>query len=57
MGDATRTRIAVIVRRDTNASKLLGRAQSTDKLRIRGTARLPRDPGALAIVADSAEAI
>jgi hypothetical protein len=55
--EATRTRIAVIVRRDTNVSKLLSRAQPTDKLRVRGTARLARDPGALAIVADTAETI
>jgi hypothetical protein len=55
VGDSTRTRIALIVRRDTNESKLLNRAKQTDKLRIRGTARIPRDTGALAIVADTAE--
>lgn len=48
--------MAILVRRDTNASKLLGRAAPTDKFRIRGTARIPRDPGALTIVADTAEA-
>ena len=57
VGDATRTRMALIVRRDTNESKLLNRAKPTDKLRIRGTARIPRDTGALSIVADTAEAM
>jgi hypothetical protein len=50
-------RIAIFVRRDTAASKLLNRATPTDKLRIRGTARIPRDPSAVSIVADSAEAV
>ena len=57
VGDATRTRMALIVRRDTSEAKLLNRAKPTDKLRIRGTARIPRDTGALSIVADTAEAV
>jgi len=57
VGDATRTRMALIVLRDTSESKLLNRAKPADKLRIRGTARIPRDTGALSIVADTAEVI
>ncbi|MBA3495818.1 MAG: right-handed parallel beta-helix repeat-containing protein, partial [Gemmatimonadales bacterium] len=57
VGDASRTHVAILVRRDTTASKLLDRAAPTDKFLIRGTARLPRNPGALAIVADTAEAM
>ncbi len=56
-GDATRTRIAIVVRLDTAASKLLDRTTPTDKLRIRGTARVPGNPSALSIVVDSAEAV
>jgi hypothetical protein len=55
VGDESRTRVAIIVRRDTAVSKLLNRTTPTDKLRIRGTARIPRNPSALSIVADSAE--
>jgi hypothetical protein len=57
VGDATRTRIAIIVRLDTAASKVLDRTTPTDKLRIRGTARVPLDPGGLSIVVDTAEAV
>ncbi len=57
VGDATRTRMVIIVRRDTTASKLLNRTTPTDKLRIRGTARIPGNPSALSIVVDSAEAM
>ena len=56
-GESTRTRIAILVRLDTAASKLLDRAVPTDRLRIRGTARVPLNPGALSIVVDSAEAV
>lgn len=48
--------VAILVRCDTSASKLLGRAAPTDKFTIRGIAPIPRDPGALTIVADTAEA-
>lgn len=54
-GDATRTRIAIIVRLDTAASKLLDSITQTDTLRIRGTARATRDPNALSIIVDNAQ--
>lgn len=57
VSDATRTRIAIVVRLDTATSKLLDRAVPTDKLRVRGTARVPGNPSALSIVVDSAEAV
>jgi hypothetical protein len=56
-GDASRTRVAIIVRLDTAASKLLGRTVPTDRLRVRGTARVPGNPSVLSIVVDSAEAV
>ena len=56
-GDATHTRIAIIVKLDTAVSKVLDRTTPTDKLRIRGTARVPGNPSALSIVVDSAEAV
>lgn len=57
VGDATRTHVAIIVRLDTAASKLLNHTNPSDKLRIRGTARVPGNPSALSIVVDSAEAL
>ncbi len=57
VGDAARTRIIIIVRRDTNASKLLDRTTPNDKLRICGTARIPGNPGLLSIVVDIAEPV
>lgn len=54
VGDVTRTRIAILVRLDTTASKVLNRVNTSDKLRIRGTARVPANPSALSIVVDSA---
>ena len=57
VGEATRTRVAIVVRLDTASSKLLDRTVPTDRLRIRGTARVPANPGALSIVVDSAEAV
>lgn len=56
-GDATRTRVAIVVRLDTAASKLLDRTVPTDKLRVRGTARVPGNSSLLSIVVDSAEAV
>jgi hypothetical protein len=56
-GDPTRTRVAIVVRLDTAASKLLDRTVPTDKLRVRGIARVPGNPGVLSIVVDSAEAV
>ena len=57
VGDAIRTRVAIIVRLDTAASKLLNHTKPSDKLRIRGTARIPGNPSGLSIVVDSAEAV
>ncbi|HET8889251.1 MAG TPA: right-handed parallel beta-helix repeat-containing protein [Candidatus Angelobacter sp.] len=54
--DATRTRIAIIVKLDTAASKLISRGASTDVFRIRGIVRVPADSSALSIVVDAAEA-
>jgi len=56
-GEATRTRLALLVRMDTNVSKLVSRLTPTQKVRVRGTARVPANPGALSIVVDSAEAV
>lgn len=56
-GDWTRTRLSIVARDDTAASKALSRTRPSDRIRIRGTARVLRNPGALAIVADSAEVI
>ncbi len=56
-GDATRTRLAIVVQLDTAASKLLDRTVPTDKLRIRGTARVPGNPSMLSIVVDTAERV
>lgn len=53
---STRTRIAIVVKLDTAASKFLHRTTSTDTVRIRGTARTTPDAGALSIVVDTAEA-
>jgi hypothetical protein len=56
-GDATRTRIAIIVRLDTASSKLLDRTKPTDKLRILGTARVPGNTSVLSFVVDSVETV
>jgi Right handed beta helix region len=53
----TRTPIAIIVRLDTAASKLLNHTNPTDKVRIRGTARIPANPHGLSIIVDNAEAV
>jgi hypothetical protein len=52
----TRTRIAIVVKLDTAASRFIDRATSTDTVRIRGTARTTADAGALSVVVDTAEA-
>jgi len=56
-GDASRTRLAILVRLDTAASKLLDRTVPGDKLQVRGIARMPSDPNVLSIVVDDAEAV
>ena len=54
---ATHTRIAIVVARDTGASKQLSRISPTDTLRIRGTARVVSNHTALSIIVDSAELV
>lgn len=56
-GNASRTRLAILVRLDTATSKFLDRTVPTDKLRVRGIARIPSDPNLLSIVVDDAEAV
>jgi hypothetical protein len=56
-GDANRSRLAILVRLDTAASKLLDRTVPTDKLRVRGIARIPSDPNVLSILVEDAEAV
>jgi hypothetical protein len=56
-GEPTRTRIAILVRRDTATSKLLGRTTRADTLRVRGIARVPGNASALSIVIDTAEVV
>lgn len=56
-GDATRVRVAIIVRLDTAGSKLLDRVNPTDTLHVRGTARATRDPNALSIVVDNVQRV
>ena len=56
-GETARTRIGILVRLDTNASKLLDRTVPTDTLRVRGIARIPVDPNMISIVVDSVETV
>ena len=51
----TRSRIAIIVKLDTAASKLMQRISSRDKLKIRGTAHRKSDSTYLSIIVDNAE--
>ena len=53
----TRTRLVIIVKLDTAASKLIQRMTSRDNLRIRGTAHMNPSSSYLSIVVDSAEAV
>lgn len=53
-GESTRTRVAVVVRNDTTASKYLTRTVEADKIRIRGTAYTPPQSSFVSIVVDSA---
>jgi hypothetical protein len=50
----TRTRIAIVVKFDTAAAKLIDRMTPTDKLRSRGTVRTAPDSSMLSIVVDTA---
>lgn len=49
----TRTRLAIVVRADTDASRRIGRVQPTDKLNVRGTAYHTSGEGGLTILVDS----
>ncbi|HEU4591108.1 MAG TPA: right-handed parallel beta-helix repeat-containing protein, partial [Steroidobacteraceae bacterium] len=49
----TRTRLAIVVRADTDVSRRIGRVQSTDKLHVRGTAYHTSGASGLSIVVDS----
>lgn len=57
VGAVMRTRLAILVGRDTCAFKALDRANVSDTLRICGTALLPQDRGALSIVVDNVEIV
>jgi hypothetical protein len=52
---AARTPIAIIVQHDSAASRVLRGINGTDRLQVCGTAHIPRDRRALAIVIDTAE--
>jgi hypothetical protein len=54
-GDATRIRLAIIVRLDTAGSKVLDRVGPADTLRVRGIARATGDPNALSIIVNNVE--
>jgi hypothetical protein len=49
----TRTRIAIVVRADTDVSRRMGRVQASDKLNVRGTAYHTSGQGGLSILVDS----
>jgi hypothetical protein len=49
----TRQRIAIVVRADTDVSRKIGRAQASDKLKVRGTAYHTSGASGLTIVVDS----
>ncbi len=51
----TRTRIAVLVRADTDVSRRISRVQTSDKLHVRGTAYHTSGQSGLSIVIDSFE--
>jgi len=51
----TRTRLAIVVRADSDVSRRIGRVQQTDKLQVRGTAYHTSGASGLTIVVDSFE--
>jgi hypothetical protein len=53
----TRTRLAIVVRDDTEVSKRIRRAQSTDKLHVRGTAFTTSGASGLSIIVDALELV
>jgi hypothetical protein len=53
IGGETRTRIAIVVKFDTAAAKVLGRMKMSDKIRVRGIAHAQPDSYNLSVVADS----
>jgi hypothetical protein len=56
-GAATRTLIAIIVRHDTAARRVVDRLSTGDTLRVFGTVRIPRDRRTLSIVVDAAQIV
>jgi len=56
-GDDVRTRISLVVKIDTAPTKVFNRVGPADKLRVKGAARVIRDPGMVAIVVDNAELV
>jgi len=51
----TRTRLAIVIREDTDVSKRIRRVQATDKLLVRGTAYTTSGQSGLSIVVDAFE--
>jgi hypothetical protein len=49
----TRTRLAIVIREDTDVSKRIRRVQATDTLHIRGTAYTTSGASGLSIVVDA----
>ena len=53
VGGDTRTRLAIVVKFDTAAAKVLGRMKTSDKLRVRGIAHGQPDSYYLSVLVDS----
>jgi hypothetical protein len=53
----TRTRLAIVIRADTDVSRRIARVQPTDKLRVRGTAHHTSGASGLSIVVDAFEVL
>ena len=53
----TRTRVAMVIRDDTDVSRRMGKVRSTDRLRVRGTAYHTSGASGLSIVVDSFEVL
>ena len=53
----TRTRVAIVVRDDTDVSRRIGKVRMTDKLHVRGTAFHTSRGSGLSIVVDSFEVL
>jgi hypothetical protein len=53
----TRTRLAIVIREDTDVSRRISRVQATDKLQVRGMAHHTSGASGLSIVVDSFEVL